>query len=80
MKPLPIIAVILYVSGISAQTIPCSKPLSEKQVIDLVQSKVPDGRVQSTVNDCGISFSPTEETLGRLRNAGATSVILVGCP
>jgi hypothetical protein len=77
MKSLLTIAAILCVTGVSAQTIPCSRPLSEKQIIDLVQSKIPDGRLQSTVTDCGITFSPNDETLGRLRDAGATSVVLV---
>lgn len=74
-----IFSFVLALASISlglAQTERCSGPLSEQQVIDLLQRRIPDARVQGSVDTCGISFSTTQDTLRRLEQAGATSVVL----
>lgn len=49
----------------------CRGPLSRDQLVDLIQSHVPEARVELYVKTCGISFQMTSASTYRLRAAGA---------
>ena len=70
------LSLILAASLAVAQTVTCRGPLSDQQIVDLLQGKVPEARVFLLVDNCGISFSTTQEAMARLRTAGATPYIL----
>lgn len=52
------------------------KPLSEKEVIDLLTNDVPPARVGALASEFGITFQMTSSTEQSLRDAGATDSLI----
>lgn len=52
------------------------KPISESDIIDLLQAGVSPTRIATLADQMGINFVLTEDAERRLRNAGATEAIL----
>lgn len=66
---------VLVCSGIAlAQN--KNKPLSEQEVLDLVQNYVPSEKIVELVHQFGISFEPSEKYLNSLHKAGAKKELL----
>lgn len=49
--------------------------LTEANIVDLLENGVPKARVAQLVNERGISFTPTDAVLQRLRKAGADDAV-----
>jgi hypothetical protein len=55
----------------------CKGPLSQEQLIGLLQGGVADVRVQAFVKTCGIGFTFTPDVAARLGRAGASDAVIV---
>lgn len=53
------------------------RPLSQKELLDLLASEVPPARIEDLARESGISFELTPQTERELRAAGATEDLLV---
>ena len=53
-----------------------NKPLSEQEVLDLVENYVPSEKIIELVHQFGIGFEPTEKYLNSLRKAGAKQTLI----
>jgi len=53
-----------------------SKPLNEKEVVELLEGGVPSGRVTELVNERGIAFEFTAASEQRIRNAGGADELV----
>ena len=62
------IFVLLWAGSLRAQSpVPCRRPLSEEQLVDLIRSHVPEARLELFVRTCGISFQVDGAAAARLR-------------
>ena len=76
VKLVALLSLILAASTCTAQILPCRGPLSEQQLMELLLGKVPDGRMETFISACGITFAVTEQVLAHLQDAGATQALL----
>ena len=76
---LVLIIAFLCLSGLAVaqQTVRCTGPLSETQLIQLLEGSVPAPVIGQNVAKCGINFEPTEDAVVRLRSAGMPESVLV---
>jgi formylglycine-generating enzyme required for sulfatase activity len=76
VKLLSAMAILWAVAAAYAQpALQCPAALSEESLTALVKA-VPEATVRQIVAACSIAFEPTEESLGRLRSAGAGQSVL----
>jgi len=73
----PFMVAIAATSVSLAQLAPCSRPISEEQIIAMALRKLSDRELKASITNCGIDFSPTQAALVRLRDVGVTSVVLM---
>src|SRR4051812_36095823 len=52
------------------------KPLTENDVLKLVELKIPDEVIAKRVADGGVDFAAGEEVVARLKKAGASKSVL----
>jgi formylglycine-generating enzyme required for sulfatase activity len=71
------IFVLLWAGFLRAQSpVRCRGPLSEERLVDLIQSHVPEARIELFITTCGISFEVDGAAAARLRAAGAPAAIV----
>src|SRR5262245_64920060 len=71
------VAVAVVCMVVRAQApVNCSSPLALEEVLDLLESEVPPGRVQQYVAKCGVSFELTSQTEKRIRAARGTDALV----
>ena len=69
-----LVAVAMFALGqVRAQS---TKPLSEKDLVKLIELQIDDGAVVSKLQKEGVAFAVDDETLERLKNAGASDPVL----
>jgi len=72
------LALVLLTAAMALAALPgaSSKPLSENQVLGLLQGGVANQRIEQLVRSRGIDFSPSNKILKQLQSAGARSALL----
>jgi hypothetical protein len=68
-----LLAALFLPAAMFAQTPPCTAPLSEQQLTDLVKNRVPELRLREFVSACGLSFVWSEEIGNHLQGAGLSA-------
>ena len=58
------------------QPVPCSGPLSEANLTDLIKHHVAEERLNLIVRTCGVDFEWSDSVKSRLRDAGASAGLL----
>jgi hypothetical protein len=78
MKALAKVAVVVVVvlAGGLARAADPPKPVSERQILELVELKIPDNVITQRVADGGVEFPADEEVFARLKKAGASEAVL----
>ncbi len=76
MSVLLLVLSILAVCSRSAFAENTNKPLSEQEILDLVQNYVPSEKIIELVGQFGIGFEPSEQFLKKLRKAGASKELI----
>ena len=72
------LVLILLAASLSVTAAPqdTRPPLSEDEVLDLLNNAMPSKAIVSTVRKYGISFQPTPQALEKFRKAGADKAVL----
>ena len=63
-----LVLLLIFTGSLAARQ---QKPLSERDLIELLAGGVYSGRIEALIEDRGIAFVPTRASLERLRKAGA---------
>ena len=69
-----VVAVVVLGGGVARPESP--KPVSERQILELVELKIPDNVIAQRVADGGVEFPADEEVFARLKKAGASDAVL----
>ena len=71
MKLKTILVIFIAVSSMFAQAPPAPKPLTQKNILQLLHNDVTSERLADLVERYGIDFEPTDDFIKTLREAGA---------
>jgi formylglycine-generating enzyme required for sulfatase activity/Flp pilus assembly protein TadD len=77
MKSTRLMTIVFFsLAAVAAVPQSTKKPLTKEQVTELITGSVASARVAELVREDGIDFTPTEEYLSSLREAGAEPVVV----
>src|SRR5688572_33428490 len=77
MKTLARLAAVVLVAALAAGPAqPADKPISEADLLKLVELKIPDDVIQKRVAESGVEFPAEEATFKRLQKAGASATVM----
>jgi|SoiMethySBSTD1v2_1073268.scaffolds.fasta_scaffold458854_2 hypothetical protein len=71
-----VVALVAAVLGSAPVAAADPKPLTEVDVLKLVELKIPDDVITKRVGESGVDFSADEATFGRLKKAGASEAVV----